>query len=331
MRSDRSTQSRFRLSVGAVSFDVMHAAFAYSAARSKPLALMASRHQVGLQHGYVTTIGDFSQHCVQLGRKFPRADIQLARDHLAPSGLDDAAIQSLDHEVRVLLDHNVTYIHLDFGAFHEDFEIALPKLSATIEKSRRLCPTVRIEASTTPDDDWHYIDTAHEHLPMVAALEPEFVVLPTGSLVLDGQQSGEFAANRVARSALLAHSLQCGVKEHNSDFLSDGDVTLRDGVVDAFNIAPECGIRQTLATVELCRTQGVDERTFLEEAYASGHWRKWARNAYTPRARAILAGHYVFNGTAYRGIAEALRKVVDFDQIIEATHFSIFDRYLKRV
>jgi len=94
------------------------------------------------------------------------------------------------------------------------------------------------------------------------------------------------------------------MKEHNTDYLSTDSLTWQPKLgIHAANIAPEFGVAETKAFVELLEKN--NENTLLEEfltiAYDSRKWEKWMLkdSAATYRDKAVIAGHYVFSSDQF--------------------------------
>ena len=93
------------------------------------------------------------------------------------------------------------------------------------------------------------------------------------------------------------------MKEHNTDYLTDEALQWHPRLgIHAANVAPEFGVAETNALIDLLEKNGlagIAER-FLQLALDSGKWEKWMLpgTKATDRDRAIIAGHYVFSTPA---------------------------------
>jgi len=317
-----------RLAVGAVSVDVINFAYRYSSSKGVPIIVMATPHQINENGGYVTNLPNFSRLCSMLRVQYPTSNIILARDHLKPKNLCPDGLESLAQDISVLRGYGIQLIHLDFGDFIEMETELFKSLQFAVTWIRDGSPNTLVEISTTPDDAAEHAEILCHHLGAISAFDPTFVVIPTGSQIQDGTQVGSFARQIVNRAARLAHELGMPVKEHNADFLSQDQIALRHGMVDAFNIAPECGVAQTKLAVAMARKYKLDYKPFLTEAYRSHKWAHWiSLNNQDKKLCSILAGHYVFRSEQYLELVEALEKVYPFAEQLEAQLFGIFDRY----
>jgi hypothetical protein len=103
------------------------------------------------------------------------------------------------------------------------------------------------------------------------------------------------------------------MKVHNGDYLSDEALRWHPRLgIHAINVAPEFGVVETRALVELLRVHRLDivADRFLQISLESGKWTKWMLPDTTAsdEDRAIIAGHYVFATEEGRSlIGEATR------------------------
>ena len=104
--------------------------------------------------------------------------------------------------------------------------------------------------------------------------KPEFYVVQTGSLVKEINQAGAFNEQFTAKVAKLLKDRDIKLKEHNVDYLPASEITLRRGMVDAMNIAPQLGVIQTQLVLTKCLIYGIDFSDFINEVYAGGKWQK---------------------------------------------------------
>ena len=116
-------------------------------------------------------------------------------------------------------------------------------------------------------------------------MAPEFVVGQTGTLTRLTENVGHF--NRENAMKLSANALKhnVGIKEHNGDYLSDKILLEHPHLgVTAMNVAPEFGVVETRAYLELAKVEERNvpaaERSNLtavmsEYAVRSQRWRKW--------------------------------------------------------
>jgi hypothetical protein len=317
-----------RLGIGAVSAHVIRAAFRYSALNGMPIIVMATQNQIDENGGYVMTLPNFSAQAEILCKEHAGCNVILARDHLKPENLSSDGVEHLKESISILRANGIRLIHLDFGEFAHTKAQSLSVLDSVVAWLKSRHNGTFVEISTTLDDHAEYAENLIDDLGRLSDINPDFIVLPTGSKVRNGTQVGVFSGELAARTGALAHELGINLKEHNADFLSKTDVSLRDGIVDAFNIAPECGLLQTKLTLSLAETYGIDYRPFLVEAYKSHQWLKWVTPDFDDKELcSILAGHYVFQGENYRRLIDTIGKYCSFNDQLDRRLFEVFDRY----
>jgi hypothetical protein len=129
------------------------------------------------------------------------------------------------------------------------------------------------------------------------------------------------------------------MKEHNTDYLSDEALQWHPRLgIHAANVAPEFGVAESKALVEVLETNGLGtlSERFLKVAFDSKKWEKWMLedSQATDRDRSLIAGHYVFSNPEVHALkCEAgkvlARKGVDLDAYLKGEVKSSLLRYLR--
>ncbi len=179
--------------------------------------------------------------------------------------------------------------------------------------------------------------------------KPTFVVVQTGTRVMEMQNVGTFeACSRSAdeaRNSMKINSLlklcrkhRIFLKQHNTDFLSDRSLKRHPSLgIHAANVAPEFGIAETRALLSLMEHQKlvrVSEK-FLEIAYESFRWEKWMLpdSKSNDRDRAIIAGHYVFSKPEVKQLkaelASSLKPRIQLDSFLTKQVEKSISRYCR--
>lgn len=274
------------LCVGAVSRNTVIAACRVARETNTPMQIVASRNQCDPSGGY---IGWNQQELKEVVDRDGCGLVHVARDHGA---------QGDDWDKLMLTD-----LEAGWRAFHLDPEYDayavlkwwLPVLtnygcdvevggegqtaSANINGALKLLRWLRLE-----------------YLPM-----PKYMVAQTGTKVVEDRQVGEYSLTeaRVIARELAAQGI--GLKEHNVDYTRPG-LWKEHKVAAGVNIAPEYGLIETRLLLNALREFRSDREAFLLEAYASHKWERWSLDDTSPRLKAELAGHYVFESPLVRGI-----------------------------
>jgi hypothetical protein len=141
--------------------------------------------------------------------------------------------------------------------------------------------------------------------------KPSFVVIQTGTRVMETRNVGSFdtplrvtdelpAEIQIPKMIEICNRYGILMKEHNTDYLSNEALQWHPRLgIHAANVAPEFGVAETRALLQVLETNGLAEHAerFLRVAYDSHKWDKWMLEGTTAtdRDRAIIAGHYVFS------------------------------------
>ena len=170
-----------------------------------------------------------------------------------------------------------------------------------------------------------------------ALTRPLFVVGQTGTLVKETDNIGTFddpfrkdgslpPEIQIPKLIDLCRKFNVHLKEHNGDYLSNEALFWHPRLgIHAVNVAPEFGVGQTRHILRLCDELGLkeDAERFLQIAFESGRWKKWMRenSTATDRERAIIAGHYIYDGVEFQEIAARIRNAcerrgLDFDRSV---------------
>lgn len=358
------------LGVGPMSVNVVEAALRVARDCDAPIALIASRRQIDSAEwggGYVNnwTSETFAAHMRQVD---PEHRLLLARDHGGPwqntgeltknLSLKDA-MASAKRSYEADIDAGFDLLHIDpsvdpSGA--PSFEVALERILDLYEHcwayARRRGRNVLFEigteeqsgtTNTVPELEMTLTRVA-EHCARHGLPKPTFVVVQTGTKVKEMRNMGRFAGSPKHAGGTAARRLNSLVdacerhgvllKEHNADYLTDGDLASHPGAgIHAANVAPEFGVAESRALMAVLDETGLHAARdrFVELSIASKKWDKWLlpESTATRTEKALIAGHYVFSNpefvAAKREWSEQLkRKGVNLDEtLIGAVEASI--------
>jgi hypothetical protein len=180
--------------------------------------------------------------------------------------------------------------------------------------------------------------------------KPLFYVLQTGTKVMEMRNIGSFDS-KLPVQGMLPSSVQLpemlrmcdrygiNLKEHNADYLSD--VALhwhpRFGI-HAANVAPEYGVTETRALLNLAKLNNFDSfvNSFSEKALAGGKWKKWlVENSVATEAEKVeISGHYHFADEEIKELRKKLsmdlqKRSIDLEQYVRSTVRYSINRYLE--
>ena len=325
------------LGVGQMSLNCVDATIELANEHEVPILMIASRRQIDsieFGGGYVNnwTTEDFASYVTEKDKK---GKILLARDHGGPW----QSIKEKDAQLglrRAMDSAKLSYqadIAAGFQILHIDPSIDIhgkPDVDEVLDRVFDLYEfcwsqaqkynqeiifevgTEEQSGSTNSQEELDY--TLHEikrfcsknKLP-----QPTFVVIQCGTRVMEMRNVGSFdspvrIANEIPAEIQLPKMIEiCNrhgifMKEHNTDYLSDEGLQWHPRLgIHAANVAPEFGVAETKALVEVLEANHLEYYAdkFLQIAFSSNKWEKWmvSNTTATDRDRALIAGHYVFS------------------------------------
>lgn len=340
------------LGVGPMSLNCVDATIELANEYEVPILLIASRRQIDSEEfggGYVNnwSTSEFASYVIDRDKK---GKILLARDHGGPwqntKEKDDnlslrRAMESAKSSYRADLEAGFQMLHIDPSVdIHgqPDVDEVLDRIFELYEfccsQAQQLRQEVIFEigteeqsGSTNTQEELDYTLNAVQYfcnknkLPM-----PSFVVIQAGTRVMETRNIGSFdspvrVADELPAEIQLPKMIEiCNrygifMKEHNTDYLSDEALQWHPRMgIHAANVAPEFGVTETRALIEILETNGLPNHAerFLKLAYDSNKWDKWmlADTRATDRDRSIIAGHYVFSSPECSELREDARRTL---------------------
>ena len=163
---------------------------------------------------------------------------------------------------------------------------------------------------------------------------PSFIVIQAGTRVMETKNIGSFdspirVANELPPEIQIPQMIDiCDkygilMKEHNTDYLSTDSLRWQPRLgIHAANIAPEFGVAETKAFIDILKEGGHIDlmNEFLKISYESMKWKKWMlkNTDASDTDRAIIAGHYVFSSNEFIEIkAKALKKIDNLEVFLK--------------
>jgi D-tagatose-1,6-bisphosphate aldolase subunit GatZ/KbaZ len=341
------------LGIGPMSKRIVRVSLQAAKRRSFPLLFIASRNQVDIeelgggyvcgwdQRSFVETIRELAEEVEFTGLCY------VCRDHGGPWQRDAErqdglpAEKAMEIALRSFLEdllQGFDLLHIDptkdpHAQAGSDIETVIHRtveLIETIEAERRArkLPAISYEVGTEETSggltDAGVYEAFIKRLNTILAAKdlplPAFIVGQTGTLVRMTENVGSFDAGAAETLSRISKMHSTGLKEHNADYLSDSILLQHPALgISAANVAPEFGVAETEAYLELGRVESEErERGDLssssniidiisKKAVSSGRWRKWmvgkARDMTLEEAQrddrirmqiARICGHYVF-------------------------------------
>lgn len=327
------------LGIGPMSSEIIESVYRYSNYYRKELMLIASKNQIDHDKGYVNnwSTKEYLKFIKLMLERYPNSSVKICRDHCGPgfNGIYD--LEDSYKTIKSDIENGFDLIHIDFCHFNGDKKEQLNESKKVIEYCLNLNPNIILEVGTDENVGTNY------SIPNLAEIEaevnfftsfckPEFYVIQTGSLVKEIKQVGNFNKQFIENASKILKKKGLKLKEHNADYLTKEEIILREGFVDAMNIAPQLGVVQTQLVINKCLTYGINFDEFLGEAYSGGKWKKWMHNNSRENKFlcSIIAGHYHFTSDKYKKLIKELEKREDIHETIIKTVTDVIDHYERR-
>jgi len=325
------------LGVGPMSVNCVDAAIELANDHDTPIMLIASRRQIDSEEfggGYVNnwTTAEFAQYVTERDKK---GKILLARDHGGPWQSNQEKDQGLGLR-QAMASAKRSYladISAGFQILHIDPSIDIhgsPNVDEVLERVFELYEfcwsqaqqqaqdiifeigTEEQSGSTNSQEELDYtLNAVKKFCTQNKIPQPTFVVIQCGTRVMEMRNVGSFdspirVANEIPAEIQLPKMIEiCNrhgifMKEHNTDYLSDEGLQWHPRLgIHAANVAPEFGVAETHALINVLEKNGLEKlaERFLKVAYESNKWDKWMldNTTATDRDRSLIAGHYVFS------------------------------------
>jgi len=173
------------------------------------------------------------------------------------------------------------------------------------------------------EDNEYIIQNIYKFCDQNRIPKPLFIVLQTGTRVLEDKNIGTLEHNGIRIANQIAPEIQiprlldlCSkynilLKEHNADYLSYETLKWHPRIgIHAINIAPEYGVFETRLIFKIMEENNMKSLLdqFIGIAVESGKWKKWVfgDKKYSDRFKAEICGHYVFSD---QSIVEIMQKI----------------------
>ena len=336
------------MGIGPMSPVCIEAALESAMERDYPVMLIASRNQVdsdSFGHGYVCGWNQqrFIADTMAIARRIDFDGLcYFCRDHGGPWQRDEERSQklSVDEAMRLSIQSYIDDMRAGFHLLHID-PTKDPHISGTVPLSLVLARTVELiktlekiraeenlpnmayevgaeetNGGLTGEDAFkQFITDLWRRLHTKGLPKPDFIVGQTGTLTRLTENVGQINFESAARLSAIAEGMKVGIKQHNSDYLSDSLLLYLPYLgVTAANIAPEFGVVETRAYLELAKIERVAcgkeasclQEAITREAVCCGRWRKWMVTKEEQQIEDVLkdktlselitdiSGHYTF-------------------------------------
>jgi len=337
--STKNNKDLISLALGPMSSEVIEAVFRYSNFYRKPLMLVASKNQIDHSGGYVNnwTTNKYMEFVNGMRKQNPNAEVKICRDHCGPGFNGNSDISDTYTTIEDDIKCGFDLIHIDFCHFQGTNNERLEAMRRAILHCINLKPSILIEIGTDENIGTNYglpnlTEWEREIEFFKGFCNPCFYVVQTGSLIKEINQAGSFNRPFVEKVAKILKKKGLKLKEHNADYLSKDEISLRRGVVDALNVAPQLGVIQTQIILTKCLVYGIPINKFLEEVYRGGKWKKWMHKNTSSNEMlcSIIAGHYHFTSPSYSLLIKELAKREDIKETIINVILEVIHHYVQK-
>jgi len=348
------------LGVGPMSKNCVDATIELAEQHKVPLMIIASRRQIDSEQfggGYVENWST-KQFADYVRAKDVNQNIILARDHGGPwqnelertqnMNLKDA-MQSAKDSYRADIDAGFQMLHIDPSIdihIKPNIDQVLERIyelydfcwSYAQQKNQKIIFEIGTEEQSGMNNSNEELEYTLENIKNFCdsnkILFPSFIVIQAGTRVMETKNIGSFDSAvrienelppeiQIPQVINICNKYGIYMKEHNADYLSTESLKWQPRLgIHAANIAPELGVAETRAFVNILRESNhmdlLDE--FLKVSYDSMKWEKWMLNETeaSDTDRAIIAGHYIFSSDEFIELkVKASRSVNKLDSILK--------------
>ena len=359
------------LCVGPMSKNCVDATIELADQYKTPLMLIASRRQIDSEQfggGYVENWST-KKFADYVRSKDINQNIILARDHGGPwqneleksqnMNLKDA-MQSAKDSYRADIDAGFHMLHIDPSVdIHSQpnadqvlervYELYDFCWSYAQQKDQDIIFEIGTEEQSGGNNSKDELEYTLENMRKFCKNNkipfPSFIVIQAGTRVMETKNIGSFdspirVANELPPEIQIPQMIDiCNkygifMKEHNTDYLSTDSLKWQPRLgIHAANIAPEFGVAETRAFIDMLKEGGhtdlLDE--FLKISYESMKWKKWMlkNTDANDTDRAIIAGHYVFSSNEFIKLkAKALKKIDNLEGFLKKKVKESIFRYM---
>ena len=359
------------LCVGPMSKNCVDATIELADQYKTPLMLIASRRQIDSEQfggGYVENWST-KKFADYVRSKDINKNIILARDHGGPwqneleksknMNLKDA-MQSAKDSYRADIDAGFHMLHIDPSVdIHSQpnadqvlervYELYDFCWSYAQQKDQDIIFEIGTEEQSGSNNSKEELEYTLENMRKFCKNNkipfPSFIVIQAGTRVMETKNIGSFDSPIRVENELppeiqipqmidICNKYGIFMKEHNTDYLSTDSLKWQPRLgIHAANIAPEFGVTETRAFIDMLKEGGhtdlLDE--FLKISYESMKWKKWMlkNTDANDTDRAIIAGHYVFSSNEFIKLkAKALKKIDNLEGFLKKKVKESIFRYM---
>lgn len=274
-----------------------------AATQVKGVGFVATRNQVDTDAGYVMRTHELAA----LARCNGYAE--LCRDHAWPE------LAGLCHDI----DCGFNILHIDpfikEGTMRGAADLTVDAMQRILKTHPNVFFEIGTERRRFPYDSDHlyeFLKYVHQNFDFPGRVR--YAVVQGGTLVRDGANENSFDGYEFGRQVWACQQFGMYAKEHNCDWLTDGDLQRRiDLGLSAFNVGPELiRFQNEFILLGMNPEELAVVRTFCE---AQSRWKEWTSH---PELAAPLTLHYFYNQEPVRSIVVRHRDSFQITMLLAA-------------
>ena len=325
-----------RFGIGPMSTETIEAVYRYSHFHRKQIMLIASKNQIDHSGGYVNswTTKEYCSALHEQRNKYKYSQVINCRDHCGPGFNGNFDVKDTFDTIKADLENDFDLIHIDYCHYKGSNENRLKESKKAIEFCKSLNENILIEIGTDENlgDKFalNSLDDIENEIDYFSTFsKPEYFVVQTGSLVMEINQVGSFNTEFCREVSSIIRSKGLKFKEHNADYLSADEISIRRDIIDAMNIAPQFGAIQTGIVINKCLSYGINYDDWANVIYKGKKWKKWLNNnsANNKFLCINIAGHYHFSTDEYKRIIDQLNKHEEIFETIVQSLMEVIEHY----
>ena len=365
------------LGVGPMSKNCVDAVIEITNQFKVPIFLIASRRQIECSYlggGYCNN-WDTESFSKYVSKRDKKKLVILSRDHGGPfqgntsiekNNSYSDTLEQAKRSFKVDIDNNFKIIHIDtsFGlnkiipkkkSLNMLFELYNFVCSYAKKKKKKILIEIGTEEQSGGVNSFKeledFLEIVFKFTKKNKLQSPTFVVIQSGTKVMETRNVGIFESPVRIKGQIpveiqlfkvleICKKFNIFMKEHNADYLSDDSLKWHPKIgIHASNVAPEFGVAETLAFIDLAKTYNQKKivNEFLELSYNSKKWEKWMINLNDKKndyQKSLISGHYVFSSDEFKEIKKKLstkisKSVNNIDLILKTSVKKSILRYVK--
>ena len=324
---------KIKLFVGPMSKNIVDSVIDFSNKFNINIGFIPSRRQIDFDSGYVNnwTTRTFSNYV-----KSKNKNIIIERDHGGPlqgEDIDDGFASMFQDCI------NFDIIHIDVWKKYQNFNDGVNKTIQYINYCYSLNNNILFEIGTEEGIRKTSVEELEEFLARLNAFLPEnifnqivYLVIQDGTALNGSNNIGSYDSQKLKEMIEISNQYGLLNKIHNGDYVNVEEIHDRfDNGLNAINIAPEFGLIETNAILEVINNYSFTLNTLYNICFNSGRWKKWVNESFVPEDNKLelikICGHYVISNPETEKITHYFKNKIS--DIVKKETFKKLSNILK--